>query len=137
MKIKAIRDETEHQEALKEVERLFDAAPGTPESERLEALVQLIEAYEDEHYSLPLPDPMDALHYYLESRGLSPAALIPYLGPLPQVQAILNREQPLTAEMIRKLHEGLGLPESLLSQPYETTSLARRHGTFKPLVVTS
>lgn len=71
MNLHPIKNDTDYEAALAEIERLFDAAPGTPESERLEALVTLVEAYEDQNYDVPLPDPVEAIKYYAESRGLS------------------------------------------------------------------
>jgi HTH-type transcriptional regulator/antitoxin HigA len=71
METRPIKNDDDYEAALAEIERLFDAAPGTPESERLEALVKVVEAYEDQNYDLPLPDPVEAIKYYAESRGLS------------------------------------------------------------------
>ncbi|MFL7870588.1 MAG: type II toxin-antitoxin system HigA family antitoxin, partial [Anaerolineales bacterium] len=73
MEIKPIKTEADYEAALKEIERLFDAEPGTPESDRLEVLTTLVEAYEDEHYAIPAPDPVEAILYYMESRGLKRA----------------------------------------------------------------
>ena len=81
MEIRPIRIEADYQEALAEIERLFDAAPGTPESDRLEVLTTLVEAYEANHYPIPLPDPIEALVYYMESRELSRRDLEPYNVP--------------------------------------------------------
>ena len=118
MEIKPIKTETDYQATLGEIERLFDATPGTPEGDRLEVLITLIEAYEDKHYNIPLPDPIEAIAYYMESRGLSRRDLEPYIGGRARVSEILNRKRPLSMRMIRRLHRGLGIPADILIQPY-------------------
>lgn len=70
--IRPIRTDTDYETALAEIERLFDAAPNTPDGDRLEVLITLIEAYEAQHYTIPLPDPVEVLKYHVESRRLSP-----------------------------------------------------------------
>jgi HTH-type transcriptional regulator/antitoxin HigA len=119
MDIKLIKTEADYEAALEEIERLFDAAPDTPEGARLEVLTTLVEAYEDKHYSIPLPDPIEAIEYYMESRGLSRRDLEPYIGNRGRVSEILNRKRPLSIEMIRRLHAGLGISAEVLIQPYE------------------
>jgi HTH-type transcriptional regulator/antitoxin HigA len=119
MNIQPIKTEADYQAALDEIESLFDAEPGTPEEDRLEVLTTLVEAYEDRHYSLPMPDPIAAIEYPMESRGLSRRDLEPYLGSRARVSEILNRRRPLSMEMIRRLHAGLGIPAEVLIQPYE------------------
>jgi HTH-type transcriptional regulator/antitoxin HigA len=79
MDIQPIRTEADYEAALAEIERLFDAAPHTPEGDRLEVLATLVEAYEEQHYSIPAPDPIEAIQYYMESRGLCRRDLEPYL----------------------------------------------------------
>ena len=119
MDIKPIKTEKEYEVALKEIENLFDAEPGTPDGDRLEVLVALVEVYEDEHYPIPLPDPIEAINYYMESRGLTRADLEQYIGSRARVSEILNRKRPLTLSMIQRLHDGLGIPADVLVQPYE------------------
>ena len=119
MDIRPIKTEADYQAALAEIERLFDAPPGTPEGDRLEVLATLVEAYENKHYNLPLPDPIEAIRYYMESRGLSRRDLEPYIGSRGRVSEILNRKRPFSIEMIRRLHAGLGIPAEVLIQPYE------------------
>jgi HTH-type transcriptional regulator/antitoxin HigA len=120
MEIKPIKNEADYEAALEEINRLFDSVPDTPEGDRLEVLTTLVEAYEDKHYSIPLPDPIDAILYYLESRGLSRRDLEPYIGSRARVSEVLNRKRPLTMEMIRNLHRELGIPAEILIQPYDT-----------------
>jgi len=119
MDIKLIKTEADYQAALEEIERLFDAEPDTPESDRLEILTTLVEAYEEKHYPIPLPDPIEAIEYYMESRGLSRRDLEPYIGNRGRVSEILNRKRPLSIEMIRRLYAELGISAEVLIQPYE------------------
>jgi HTH-type transcriptional regulator/antitoxin HigA len=117
MDIRSIKTENDYKAALEEVEHLFNAAPNSPEGDRLEVLTTLIEAYEEKHYSIPLPDPVEAILFYIESRGLSRRELEPFIGSRARVSEVLNRKRPLTLGMIRKLHKGLGIPAEVLIQP--------------------
>jgi len=121
VEIRPIKTEADYQAALQEIERLFDAAPDTPEGDRLEVLTTLVEAYEDKHYNIPLPDPIEAILYYMESRGLSRRDLEPYIGSRARVSEVLSRKRPLSIRMIRRLHTGLGIPADVLIQPYEVS----------------
>ena len=118
MEIKPIKNDADYQAALEEIERLFAAAPDTPDGDRLEVLTTLVEAYEEKHYNIPMPDPIEAILYHMESRGLSRRDLEPYIGSRARVSEVLNRKRPLTMEMIRNLHTGLGMPAEVLIQPY-------------------
>ncbi len=120
MNIKPIKTETDYQAALEEIEKLFEAAPDTPEGDQLEVLVTLVEAYEEKHYNIPKPDPIEAILYHMESRGLTRRDLQPYIGSRARVSEVLNRKRSLTMEMIRNLHKGLGIPAEILIQPYHT-----------------
>jgi len=120
MRIKPIKAEADYHAALKEIERIFDAAPGTREGDRLEVFTTLVEAYEEKHFRIPLPDPIEAILYYIETRGLTRRDLERYIGSRARVSEVLNRKRPLTMEMIRKLHQGFGIPAELLIQPYRT-----------------
>jgi HTH-type transcriptional regulator/antitoxin HigA len=118
MEIKPIRTEDDYQAALAEIERLFEAEPGTPEGDQLEVWVTLVEAYEDVHYAIPLPDPIEAIEYHMERLGLQRRNLEPYLGSRSRVSEILNRKRPLTLQMIRRLSSGLGISLEVLAQKY-------------------
>jgi HTH-type transcriptional regulator/antitoxin HigA len=118
MEIKPIKNEADYQSALKEIERLFDAAPDTPDGDRLEVLTTLVEVYEEKRYNIPMPDPIEAIIYHLESRGLSRRDLEPHIGSRARVSEVLNRKRSLTMEMIRNLHKGLGISAEVLIQPY-------------------
>jgi HTH-type transcriptional regulator/antitoxin HigA len=117
MEIRPIRTEEDYRAALAEIERLWDAVPGTAAEDRLEVLATLVEAYEAQHYPIPPPDPIEALHYFMESRGLTRRGLEEVIGSRGRVAEVLNRKRPLTLEMIRRLTR-LGLPAEVLIQPY-------------------
>ena len=106
MDIKPIYTENDYRATLAEIERLMDAAPGSPEEERLDVLATLAAAYEEQHYPIPHPSPIAAIEYYLESRGLTRKALEPFIGSPNRVSEILNRRRRLTLEMIRRLEAG-------------------------------
>jgi HTH-type transcriptional regulator/antitoxin HigA len=115
MEIKPIRSEKDYQAMLHEIENLIEAEYGTPEGDRLDVLVTLVEAYEAKNFPIPEPDdPVAVLAYYMESRGLDRRDLIPFLGSKERVSEILNRKRGLSLEMIRRLHNGLGIPTDLL-----------------------
>lgn len=124
MEIRPIKNEKDYNSALRQIEQLFNAAPGTPEGDRLEVLATLVEVYEDKHYNIPLPDPVEAILYHLESRGLTRRDLEPFIGSRARVSEILNRRRSLSLEMIRKLSSGLGIPVEVLIQPYDTDRAA-------------
>ena len=119
MEIRPIKTEADYEAALVEIEELFEAEPGTPEGDRLEVLTTLVEAYEDAHYSIPSPDPIEAIRYHMESRGLVRRDLEPYIGSRAHVSEILNRKRPLSLAMIRRLNKELGIPADVLIEPYE------------------
>jgi HTH-type transcriptional regulator/antitoxin HigA len=119
MEIRPIKTEADYEATLAEIEELFEAVPGTPRGDRLEVLTTLVEAYEDAHYSIPSPDPVEAIRYYMESRGLVRRDLEPYIGSRARVSEILNRRRPLSLTMIRRLNKELGIPADVLIEPYE------------------
>ncbi len=120
MKLRPIRTETDYQAAIQEIELLFDAAPHTPEYDRLDILSTLVEAYEKEHFPIAMPDPIEAIYYYMDIRGLSSRDLESCLGSRASVSEVLSRKRSLTLEMIRKLHQELGIPAEILIQPYQS-----------------
>ena len=119
MEIRPIKTEKDYNSVLKQIEQLFNAAPGTTMGDRLEVLATLVEAYEDKHYNIPMPDPVEAILYHLESRGLTRRELEPFIGSRARVSEILNRRRSLSLKMIRKLSNGLGIPAEVLIQPYD------------------
>jgi HTH-type transcriptional regulator/antitoxin HigA len=114
MDIKPIRTEADYEAALKEIEKLWGTEPGTPDGDRFEVLFTLVEAYEDQHYEILPPDPVEAIKYYMESRGLERKDLEPFIGTSGRVSEILSHKRPLTLNMIRKLNKGLGIPAEVL-----------------------
>lgn len=118
MQIRPIKTRVDHRAALKEIERLMDAKPGTPAGDQLEVLTTLVDDYESRHEPVEPPDPIDALLYHMESRGLTRRDLEPFLGSRARVAEVLNRRRALTIEMIRKLHGGLGISADVLIRPY-------------------
>jgi len=119
MEIRPIRTEEDYKAALSEVSAYFDTepAPGTPDGDRFEILLTLVEAYEAKHYPIELPDPVEAIKFRMDQAGLTPKDLVPVIGRLNRVYEILNRKRPLTLNMIWKLHEKLGIPAECLIRP--------------------
>ena len=115
MEIEPIKSQRDYRRALKDIEGLMTAKRNTPEGDRLDVLVTLVEAWEQKHYPLDLPDPVEAIKFHMDQKGLDPRDLIPFIGSRNRVHEVLNRRRPLTLKMIRRLHEGLGIPaESLI-----------------------
>jgi len=119
MELKPIRSEEEYEKALNIAARYFDfePLPKSPEADYLEVLMMLIESYEAKHYARPVTDPIDAIKFRMEQKGLTPKDLIPMIGKLERVHQILNRTRPLTLPVIRQLHEKLGIPAETLIGP--------------------
>lgn len=117
MEIRPIKTTEDYQAALADIEHLFNAEPDTPEGDRLEVLTTLVEAYEQRHYAIPAPDPVEAIRYYMESRGLSRHDLETALGSRARVSEVLNRKRALSLSMIRNLHNRFGIPAEALIQP--------------------
>ena len=120
MAIVPIKNETHYRAALAEIDRLFDALPDTPEANRLAVLATLVESYEEKRFSIPGPDPVAAILYHMGKKGLARRDIEPFIGSRARVSEVLNRRRPLTIEMIRNLHKGLGIPAEVLIQPYDT-----------------
>lgn len=119
MELRPIRTKREHAAALKEIEALWDAAEGSPVPDRLAVLAILVENYEQEHFPIADPDPVEFLLHVMESRGLARKDLEPYIGSRARVAEVLNRIRPLTLDMIRRLTSGLGLPAEVLIRDYK------------------
>jgi len=124
MEIKPIRTKTDYRAALKEIETLMSARAGTPAGERLDVLVTLVEAYEKKHYQFDLPDPVEAIKFRMEQSGLGPKDLVPMIGQINRVYEVLSRKRPLTLQMIRRLHRGLGIPAESLIKEFEQRKAA-------------
>jgi HTH-type transcriptional regulator / antitoxin HigA len=117
MEIKPIKTRKDYDKVLAAVEQLMDARRNSPEGDRLDVLVTLIEAYEARHFPLDLPDPVAAIKLVMEQRSLTVKDLVPFIGQPNRVYEILAHKRPLTMAMAWKLHRGLGIPaESLIKQ---------------------
>ena len=115
MDIRPIKTEQDDDAALAEVEVLWGAEPDTPDGDKLEILITLIEAYEARHHPIAPPDPVEAILFRMEQAGLQRKDLEPYIGHSGRVSEVLNHKRPLTLEMVRKLWSGLHIPlESLI-----------------------
>lgn len=118
MTIKPIKTKKDYQAAMKRLEAIFDAQPGTPEGDELEVLGLLIDKYEQEHYPIDFPDPIEAIKFRMEQMGYSQSDLAKVVGLKSRASEILNRKRKLTLEMIRQLHQALGIPTDVLIQSY-------------------
>ncbi len=114
--IKPIKTEADYEATLARVESLWGALPDTPEGDELEVLFTLVEAYETKHCPIAPPDPIEAIKFEMENRGLKRKDLEPYIGSRGRVSEVLNRKRRLSLEMICNLYKGLGIPlKSLVS----------------------
>lgn len=119
MNIKPIRSEADYDAALTEIDGLMGVAPDTPEGDRLEILVTLVEAYEAEHWPVEAPDPISALKHVMDARGLRQKDLAALIGSQPRASDVLNRRRPLTLPMIRVLSAEWNLPADVLVREYD------------------
>ncbi|MER8485455.1 helix-turn-helix domain-containing protein [Mesorhizobium sp. M1322] len=115
--LKPVRSEADYEAALAEVERLWGAKSGTPKGDRLDVLATLIEVYEEKHHRMDPPDPIEAIKFRMEQQGLSRKDLEPIIGTRGRVAEVLNRRRGLSIEMIRSLHEQLGISAEVLIRP--------------------
>lgn len=118
MTIKPIKTKKDYQLALNRLEAIFDARPGTQEGDELEVLGILIDKYEQEHYPIDYPDPIEAIKFRMEQLGYSQNDLAKVVGLKSRASEILNRKRKLTLDMIRQLHQALGIPTDVLIQSY-------------------
>ena len=114
MEIKPIRTKEDHEKAVKEIERLWGSPQGSKDGDKLEVLITLVSAYDDEHYPIDPPDPIDAIRFRMEQMRLKRSDLEPLLGSRARVAEILNRRRRLSMTMIRRLHQNLGIPAEVL-----------------------
>ena len=118
MDIKPIRTDSDYRAALKDVDSLMLAEADSVEGDKLDVLVTLIEAYEAKHFQMDLPDPVEAIKFEMERKGLTVKDLEPMIGKSNRVYEILTHKRSLTLKMIWRLHRGLGIPaESLIKPP--------------------
>ena len=116
MKIKLIKTEADYSAALARIDELFDATPGSKNFDEVELLMKLVEFYEEQHYKIEAPDPIEAIKFRMEQMGMKRVDLEQYLGTRARVSEILNKQRNLSLAMIKKLHKEFGIPaESLLA----------------------
>jgi HTH-type transcriptional regulator/antitoxin HigA len=117
MQIKPIRNAKDQDRALREIERLWGAAKGSLQGDRLEVLIALVDAYERTHYPIDPPDPIDAIRFRLEQQGLDQRALVGVIGNRTRVYEVLRGDRGLSLAMIRRLHRRFGIPADVLIRP--------------------
>jgi HTH-type transcriptional regulator/antitoxin HigA len=115
--LKPIRTEADYEAALEEVGRLWGAKSGTAEGDRLDVLATLVDVYEAQHYPMDPPDPIEAIRFRMEQQGLTRKDLEPLIGNRGRVAEVMNRKRGLSIEMIRNLHEQLGISAEILIRP--------------------
>ncbi len=114
--VRPVRTEADYEAALARVAELMDAREGTPEGEELDVLVDLVGVYEDKHVPMGYPDPVAAIEFCMDQRGLSQRDLVPYMGSRARVSEVLSGRRAITMSMARALHEHLGIPAEVLLQ---------------------
>jgi HTH-type transcriptional regulator/antitoxin HigA len=119
MDIKPIRTEADYEATLKAIDQLWGSPYGSPDGDKLDVLVTLVEAYEARHHPILPPDPIAMILHQMESQGMSRRDLEPYIGSRARVAEVLNRRRALSLNMIRNLQQGLGIAADVLVQPYE------------------
>jgi HTH-type transcriptional regulator / antitoxin HigA len=127
MDIRPIRTDEDHRATLAEIEKLWDAPVGTPESDKLDVLVTLVETYEERRWPLNSRrrfDPVDVLRYAVEELGHTQAELARIIGSRARASEVLARRRPLTLPMIQKITASWKIPADLLVRPYRTTASA-------------
>jgi HTH-type transcriptional regulator/antitoxin HigA len=128
IKVRPIHDEQDYDAALREIDSLMDATPGTADGDRLDVLVTLVEAYEARHWQIDAPDPIDAIQIRMEQKNLRQRDLEPMIGSRGRVSEVLSRKRALTLPMIRRLAEGLDLGADVLIQETGPSRKRRRRG---------
>ena len=119
MNISPIKTKQDHENALNRIEALWEAEPNTPQGDEFEVLATLISAYENEHFPIDAPDPVEAIKFRMEQQGLENNDLVPMLGQISRVSEVLNRKRKLSIAMIRKLNSMLKIPLDSLIKDYE------------------
>ena len=131
MNIKRIKSKADYDKALTLIDDLMGAAPDTPESDELEVLVTLVEAYEAERWTIEAPDPISAIEHVMESRGLRQKDFAALIDSQPRASEVLNRRRPLSLAMIRALSIEWNLPADVLVRDNELTNTERNVNTLQ------
>ena len=119
MEIRPIKTEADYEAALERIESLFDAKPNTPKGDELEVLITLVSAYEEEHYKIDAPDPVEAIKHIMEAQDMHAQDMVKFLGSSSKVSEVMNKKRGLSLSMIRKLTHGLHIPADVLVREYE------------------
>lgn len=116
MELKPIKNDAEYEQMMEWIDEQFDSKPAlnTPEGDRLQIALLLVKAYEDVHFQIPVPDPIDAIKLKMEEKGLKSKDLADWIGSKSYVSALLNRKKPLTLKLAKLFHERLGIPAKVL-----------------------
>ncbi len=122
MEVKLIKTEADYKAALKKIEELFDAEPGTLEGDELDLLVTLVDKYEEKNYPIPEPHPIDAIKFMMEQMEIEPKDLAKILNSQSRVSEILNKKRPLNLRMVQILHKHLRIPAEILIRNYELSA---------------
>jgi len=117
MRVKPIRTDADHEAALKEIDRLWGAAENTPDGDRLDVLITLVDAYEQQRYPIDIPDPIQAIQFRLDQEGKDVRALVGVIGSRSRVFEVMRGQRPLSLNMIRAIHNHFGIPAEVLIQP--------------------
>jgi HTH-type transcriptional regulator / antitoxin HigA len=117
--IKPIRDDRDHEAALAEIERLWDAVPGTPEHDMLEVLGMLVNAYEEQRWPIDAPDPVEAIKFRMEQSGYTQSDLARVIGSRPRASEVMAKKRRLTMEMAWELSRQWNIPAETLVKPYK------------------
>jgi HTH-type transcriptional regulator/antitoxin HigA len=125
--VRPIRTEADYDAALAEVERLWGAKAGTPKGDRLDVLATLIDVYENENFPMDPPDPIEAIKFRMEQQNLTRKDLEGIVGSRTRIAEILNRRRSLSINMIRRLHEKLGISTDVLIRPSRIKTIRTRH----------
>ena len=112
--VKPIHNDDDLSQALERIGELWGAKVGTPEGDELDILAMLVERYEDAHYSMPPSDPVEAIKFMMEQKGLTQKDMVQYLGSPSKASEVLNRKRPLSINMVKRLHQGLNIPYGCL-----------------------
>lgn len=134
MEIKPIKNQRDYDRALRRVETLWKSPEGSAESDELDVLATLIEAYERAHYPIDMPDPVEAIKFRLEQEGKDSRALIGVIGQRTRVYEVLRGKRSLSLNMIRELHDKFGIPANVLIRPGQKKrkSAGRRAASVTP-----
>jgi HTH-type transcriptional regulator/antitoxin HigA len=119
MNLKPIKTEQDYQAALKQLESVFDAKEGNAESDFADILALMIADYEQKHYSIESPDPIEAIKVRMEEMNLKQVDMVNIIGTKSRVSEVLNRKRKLTLEMVRNLKKHLGISSDVLTNEYK------------------